>query len=534
MKTKTDYINKTLAFISKRGYTNNQDFIRNISKYLAELFQVDYVLINKYSNSNPDIVQTVSIYGKGEFQKNRTYSLEGSPCKNVIDKELQIYSNNIQTLFPDDKLLVEMDVNSYIGIPLWDSNGKPIGLIAVLDKKPISESKNLETVIQIVALKVEKVLEKLQYDALISSKIGALQKSKKVLEENEKKLLKAQYVSKMGFLEWNLKTNDVFISKGAAKLYGLKTTKIQFEQILQFVFEEDQQLVKQNFEQALKGTKKYNIDHRIKRANGSIIWVHAKADLVFDSFGNPSIFLGTIIDITKRKNTSLRLQEAFNIIREKESYVSEILRTTEDGFWVVDTNELTQEVNPKMCEILGYSQKEIIGESILKFVDEKNAKIFKAQLKIGEQGKSNSYEIELIRKNGESIPCLLKTSPLYNNENVSIGSFAMVTDISKLKNTYHKLETHYNEQKELSFALSEKNRMLFESQNKFKNLFEKSPVSLWEVDFSEVKKLLKTAQNNTDNLEIYLDENPDFLNKCISSIKILNVNSKTLNLYKSS
>ena len=531
MIKQTDCISKTLAYISKKGYANyNKDFIKNITKFLAELFEVDYVLINKYSTKKSTITKTVSVYGKGKFQNNITYNLAGTPCQNVINKKLCVYPNNIQTKFPDDELLVEMDVNSYAGIPLWASNGDPIGLIAVLDKKPITESKNIETVLQIVALKVEKVLEKLQYESIISSKFSALQKSKEFLEEKEQKLLKAQSVSKMGFLEWNLKTNDVFISKGTAKLFGLKSNKLSFEKMVQSVPEEDQSLVQHNFDQALKGEKKYNIDHRIKRPNGSVIWVHAKADIVFDALGNPTTLLGTIVDITKRKKTSLQLQEAYTTIKEKENYVSKILRTTEEGFWVVDTKEVTQEVNPKMCKILGYAQKEIVGESIFKFVDENNAKIFKTQLKKREKGKSTSYEIELIKKNGETVPCLLKTSPLFNNENVSIGSFAMVTDISKLKNAYTKLEKNYNEQSQLTFALSEKNRMLFESQNKFKNLFEKSPVSLWEVDFTEVKKILNSTLTKTNNLKAYLDENPDFLNKCISNIKILNVNAKTLEL----
>ena len=96
--------------------------------------KVDYVLVGKYSVDTPNIVKTISVYGKGKYIANIEYELKGTPCENVINKKLCVYPNNIQTLFPKDDLLVKMDVNSYIGMPLWTSNSEPIGLIAILDK----------------------------------------------------------------------------------------------------------------------------------------------------------------------------------------------------------------------------------------------------------------------------------------------------------------------------------------------------------------------------------------------------------------
>ena len=43
-----------------------------------------------------------------------------------------MYPSGIQQMFPADKLLAELKVDSYLGLPLWDSAGQPTGLIAVL------------------------------------------------------------------------------------------------------------------------------------------------------------------------------------------------------------------------------------------------------------------------------------------------------------------------------------------------------------------------------------------------------------------
>ena len=267
-----------------------------------------------------------------------------------------------------------------------------------------------------------------------------------------------------------------------------------------------------------------------KAKNGHLFWEQVTITPIKNKEGKIINYLAIKEDITDRKIAEKKLKNAFEIIKEKEAYLSTILKTSEEGFWVVDTKGKTLTLNPKMYKILGYAKRDVIGKSIYNFVDDTNAKIFKDQLGKRDKGESTSYEIKLLGKNKKETFCFFKTSPLYDKNKVRIGSFAMVSDISDLKNTYAKLENNYNDQKELTYALSEKNRLLFESQDKYKNLFEQSPVSLWEVDFSEVKQLLKSKQSESKNLKKYLDEHPDFVNLCISKINILNVNTRTLQL----
>ena len=82
----------------------------------------------------------------------------------------------------------------------------------------------------------------------------------------------------------------------------------------------------------------------------------------------------------------------------------------------------------------------------------------------------------------------------------------------------------------LSTELLKKNSVVSVVKNKFKNLFDKSPVSIWEQDFSEAIALLNKKKAETGDIEKYLNENPAFVKKCISKIKILNVNKITLDL----
>ena len=72
---------------------------------------------------------------------------------------------------------------------------------------------------------------------------------------------------------------------------------------------------------------------------------------------------------------------------------------------------------------------------------------------------------------------------------------------------------------------------LLKSEERFRNLFENSPVCLWEEDFSDVKKYLQSLKNSvTSAFEQYLDDHPEVLHRCVDLVKILDVNKATMEL----
>lgn len=98
---------------------------------------------------------------------------------------------------------------------------------------------------------------------------------------------------------------------------------------------------------------------------------------------------------------------------------------------------------------------------------------------------------------------------------------------NKIKKKISRNQKNINIQRELQDKFGKEK---FVIENKFKNLFDKSPVSIWEQDFSETIALLNKKKAETGDIETYLNENPEFVKKCVSKIKIISVNSKTLDL----
>ena len=69
----------------------------------------------------------------------------------------------------------------------------------------------------------------------------------------------------------------------------------------------------------------------------------------------------------------------------------------------------------------------------------------------------------------------------------------------------------------------------------FKTLFEHAPVSLWEEDYSNIKRLFDgLRQQGVHSLESYLDDHPAFIDECMRQMVILDVNQQTLSMLKAS
>jgi diguanylate cyclase (GGDEF)-like protein/PAS domain S-box-containing protein len=75
-------------------------------------------------------------------------------------------------------------------------------------------------------------------------------------------------------------------------------------------------------------------------------------------------------------------------------------------------------------------------------------------------------------------------------------------------------------------------RNLQESEERFRLVYENSPVPIWEEDFSAVKSRLdELKRHHGGDLEAYLREHPDIVRECATLVRVVNVNSAALELH---
>jgi PAS domain S-box-containing protein len=131
-------------------------------------------------------------------------------------------------------------------------------------------------------------------------------------------------------------------------------------------------------------------------------------------------------EIAVRKQTEKSLSD-------REQRMRTILQTANEGFWLIDKDTVTMDLNTRMSAILGRKQEEILGRKIFDFVDEPNKAIFEQQITARAMGRVGSYEIALSRQDKTNVLCHFNATTLLDGEGNRVGSFAMVTDISERK-----------------------------------------------------------------------------------------------------
>jgi PAS domain S-box-containing protein len=141
--------------------TTGNTFLASLVSYLARTSQVDYAFIGYFSK--PHHIKTTHVFAKGQLIDNFEYALTNTPCEAVFQtKTLCSYPKAVQQQFPLDQRLVDRQIDSYAGIPLFDANGVPIGIMVILDCQPFRHPKMVADLLRIFAGRVSAELERRQ------------------------------------------------------------------------------------------------------------------------------------------------------------------------------------------------------------------------------------------------------------------------------------------------------------------------------------------------------------------------------------
>lgn len=160
--TERRLLDETQLFLLKSATLYpGDDFFESLARYLAQCLNMDYVCIDRLQGDGC-YAKTLAIYFDGEFEDNVEYALKDTPCGDVVEREVCVFPSGVRQLFSRDRVLQEMMAESYVGTTLWSHDGRPIGLIAVIGRKPMENSQLAESVLKLVAVRAAGELERRQ------------------------------------------------------------------------------------------------------------------------------------------------------------------------------------------------------------------------------------------------------------------------------------------------------------------------------------------------------------------------------------
>lgn len=114
-------------------------YLKSFVKKMNTALGVRNVFIGIPTEGELGKIKTLFVSQYGEIIENIEYDLAGSPCYNVVSGlRVCLYPKNVANVFPEDTLLKDLGIESYIGAPIVSEKGELKGILVAIDTKEIT------------------------------------------------------------------------------------------------------------------------------------------------------------------------------------------------------------------------------------------------------------------------------------------------------------------------------------------------------------------------------------------------------------
>ncbi|TFH05164.1 MAG: PAS domain S-box protein, partial [Candidatus Thorarchaeota archaeon] len=190
--------------------------------------------------------------------------------------------------------------------------------------------------------------------------------------------------------------------------------------------------------------------HYDEVGNSRILEIHGIP--ILDQDGSLKHMVEYSIDITERKQVEISLKQS-------EERYRRLVEVLPEGVIIGDDTETILLANKAIGKILGVDSNDLIGQNLLDFVDPRYASQISLQTRQRMSGTSSSYDIRLIRADGEPREVHVSAIPQLDDQNEIVGAIGVITDITdqktmerNLRTTSYKLQERIKEIKTVSAA----------------------------------------------------------------------------------
>jgi PAS domain S-box-containing protein len=222
------------------------------------------------------------------------------------------------------------------------------------------------------------------------------------------------------------------VSEGSYELTGYPPTDLLSNLSISYgdlIHPEERQTVRRAVQAALEERRPFQVTYRITHASGQTRWVWEQGRGIFSEEGELLAIEGFITDVTERRHAEEALRESEERFRSafESAAVGMAIVKLDDGRWL--------EVNRPLCEMLGYSENELLG---MTFGDVTYPEDLEADLQQTSRllsGEIGSFQMEkrYIHSDGHTVWALLSASLVRGADGEPLYGIAQIEDITARK-----------------------------------------------------------------------------------------------------
>ncbi|WP_373547682.1 PAS domain-containing protein [Chamaesiphon sp.] len=151
-------------------------FFDELVRHFAKVLGTDYVYIGLVEGTEPKMMRTIATCDRGNIVENIEYRLQDTPCWEAIEqRKICCHPRNVQAQFPNAPMLKPLAVESYIATPFYGSDGNVLGVLGVMDGKPLANVHLAESLLTIFASRIATELERQQNESILTEQTRLLE-----------------------------------------------------------------------------------------------------------------------------------------------------------------------------------------------------------------------------------------------------------------------------------------------------------------------------------------------------------------------
>jgi PAS domain S-box-containing protein len=332
--------------------------------------------------------------------------------------------------------------------------------------------------------------------------------AEQALSESEERMKLALEGTNQGLWEWTVLTETVEIDDNGFRMLGYTPGEMDFNfgWWEKSIHPDSRRIFETALNDIREGREKYiELEIQIKDKSGEWRWLWGRGTcLDYGEQGEPLRIIGTYSDITESKRAEEALKESESRLRRIVENMPVMLDALDAGGNIIVWNQ--------ECErVTGYKAEQIVNNPCALELLYPDQAYLQAAMERWERVGSDfrGWEMDLTCKSGE-----IKTVMWFNiSERFPIpgwNSWSVGVDITERVQAEEALQ---------------------ESEARFRSIFEHSPITLWEEDFSQVKAYIDDLKDSgVSNFEVYFKNHPKDLVHCASLVKLVNINEISLDL----
>ena len=396
-----------------------EEFFRSLVRHLAQALKVRYAFVGEWRQETPGTVRALAAWSGSALAEPFEYHLQSTPCDKVVGQRMCLYESGVQRLFPEDHLLVQMEAESYCGTPLFDRSGKPLGLLVVMDDRPMTRAAFVKDLLQIFAMRAAAELQRQQADEALRVSERRLRLTQFALDHAQDSVLWADDSKRF-----------VYANEAACRSLGYSKEELLRLSIPDIFQHHDPARVQQRAEEIRQGGVA-TFESLHQRRGGTEFPV--EISITYLEHEGKGYTCGILRDITARKRIEQeRLQSWYDL--------QNILETVPDVMFTFDTQGNLVNWNRRLGDVTGYSPEELLNKPALAFVPmEERDRTMSAIQQAFTEGYAE-LDGNMLTKEHRLIPYHWTSALLKNPHGEPIGITGVGRDVSDKKRAEEELK----------------------------------------------------------------------------------------------